>query len=248
MFYRAGMNLHRRDVLSIADGFVRRFGLNPAVGSSYETIWNGGGDYNFDVVGTPKISSSSAADAAAGTGVRTMRIFGLVSGVEEYEDVTLNGQTQVALTKAFTSIYLGRALTAGSGKTNAGDIYCNTGAVVAGVPSDATKTHFKMPIGTSQTHVCVYRIPAGRVGYILDWWVAQGESNDAYEAQLCTFDSVGNVIVAHSDTVGIEERIADSFDVPIRVEAGNDIFIRAKSLGAGTAAMSAHFELALSNV
>lgn len=245
MLYKASLNLSRADVMRAPAGMVRRFGLNPDVGNAFEVIWNGGGDYNFTVSGTPKLSSSSAADTAAGTGLRTVEVFGLVSGVETREVATLDGQTQVPLVSAFTSIYLCRGLTAGSGKTNAGDIYCNTGAVVAGVPSDATKTHFKMPLGSSQTHVCVYRVPAGYTGYVLDWWVAQAESTNAFEAQLCTHNAANSIIVAHVDAVGLEARLEDEFHVPVRVAAGEDVFIRAKTLGAGGPAMSAHFEMAL---
>lgn len=233
------------DVLSAPAGWASRFGLNPAVGASYEAVWDYGGDYNFVVAAGPKVSSSDANDTAAGTGARTVRVFGLVAGVETSEDVTLNGQTQVALTKVFTSVYSCEVLTAGSGGTNAGDIYCSTGAVTAGVPNTATTVHFKMLAGASMSYNCAFRVPAGFTAYVLAWWASQAEVASGFEAQLCTRDPATGVTKAHSDQVGIEQKVGDEFRVPIEVPAGEDIFVRAKTLGVGTPAMSARIEIAL---
>lgn len=246
MFPNAVTNLPRGDVYRQAVGFISLSGLNPAVGTSYEALWGAGGAYNFDVSGTLKASSSSAADASAGTGARTVRVYGLVSGTEDSEDITLNGQTQVSLTKAFTSIYHAAITTAGSGGTNAGDIYLSTGAVTAGVPDTATTVHAKILVGDGEAHDAVFRVPTGMVAYVVEWGLTQGNTADAFQAQLCARGGSAVVTLAHRNFVSVEG-ISDCPAVPMRVPSGWDIFIRAKTLGAGTPVMSARIDIVLAN-
>lgn len=75
------------------------------------------------------VISGDAADAAAGTGARTVRVYGIDGdGDPNYEDFTLNGTTQVAGTTTWKRIIGAKVLTAGSGGVNAGAIQVsNTG-------------------------------------------------------------------------------------------------------------------------
>lgn len=248
MYPTSSQNLHRRDVLGDAMGFVGLSGVNPAVGTSYETIWEAGGDYNFTISGTSKVSSSSAADASAGTGARTVRVFGIASGSETYEDATLNGQTQVSLTTVFTSIWRVEVLTAGSGGTNAGDVYITTGAVTAGVPNTANLVHAKILAGNGATAMTVFRAPAGRGVYVLGWSVSaeSATSFTGLEAQVC--ERTSGSVIRVLDTVVLSAGPAEPrcLEVPLRVPAGHDVFIRAKAVGAATI-VSARLELALRN-
>ena len=84
---------------------------------------------------TGSIASSSASDAAAGTGARTVRIFyvdatGATAG---FEDVTLNGVTFVNLVTA-TKCFIEKieVLTVGSTGSNVGILTLKTGAAGAG--------------------------------------------------------------------------------------------------------------------
>ena len=50
-----------------------KFGFNSVVGTSNETIWDGGGLYAYPAAAAVMyVSSSSTNDAAAGTGARTI--------------------------------------------------------------------------------------------------------------------------------------------------------------------------------
>jgi hypothetical protein len=84
---------------------------------------------------TGSISSNNAADAAAGTGARSIRLFWMdaTGATIGTEDVTLNGTTPVNLVTA-TKCFIERveALTVGSGLKNAGVISLFTGAAGAG--------------------------------------------------------------------------------------------------------------------
>lgn len=118
-------------------------------------------------------SSSSAADAAAGTGLRTMRAWLLKNDYTiVYEDIVLNGQTKVNSTGTnYLSCLRMRALTVGSGGVNAGDIYAydTSDTVTAGVPQTATKIAGRMLGGFDRTHHGWYCVPAGKKALLLSY-------------------------------------------------------------------------------
>lgn len=83
------------------------------------------------------VSSGSANDTAAGTGARTITVRGLDADWNLVsEQVTLNGQTAVALNVVKLHPFVAIINTAGSGGTNAGIIYVGYGAVTSGVPAN----------------------------------------------------------------------------------------------------------------
>ena len=142
---------------------VHKFGRNPDVDAA-EDIWNGGGTYTgFPVSGsaeTLSVFSSSANDTAAGTGARTVILYGLDSSYNEInETVTLNGTTPVATTNTFWRMHLGIVVTAGSSEVNEGSITARHSTTTANV-------FMVMPIGYSFAAICCYTIPAGYTGYI----------------------------------------------------------------------------------
>ena len=94
-----------------------KFGNNPTVGDSTETIWSQGGLYSYLSAATVlKVSSSSANDTSAGTGARTVQLYGLDADYNEInEAVTLNGQTAVNTTNEFLRINRMIVRSAGTG-------------------------------------------------------------------------------------------------------------------------------------
>jgi hypothetical protein len=139
-------------------------GYNPDVDTTWENLWAAGGLINYPAAALQmKVSSSSANDTAAGTGTRSVTITGLDEDYNEIvETIALNGQTAVTTTNSFLRINNFTTATAGSGLTNAGDVYIGTGVVTAGVPATI---YDMMPAGFNihQTHA--YTIPAGYTGY-----------------------------------------------------------------------------------
>ena len=112
------------------------------------------------------ISSSSTADVAAGTGARTITIMGLgASAAYQEETVTLTGQTVVQSAKTWYRVFGAYVLTAGTGLTNAGDIYIVGtglgGTYTSGVPGTFTiaSACCKMLAGTSFGGTCFYTTP-----------------------------------------------------------------------------------------
>lgn len=148
------------------DGFsiVNKFGRNPDVDTSGlpEDIWGGDGVYTgfASAAETLSVVSSSANDASAGTGLRTLRITGLDANYNVLQEtVTLNGLTPVTTTSAFLRAHTVTALTAGSGGVNAGTIT---------VTQSTTTTNVMLIIdaGTNQSYNSAYTIPAGYTGYL----------------------------------------------------------------------------------
>lgn len=114
-----------------------------------------------------EIASGSAADAAAGTGARTVRVDYLDSNWAAQSVVgTMNGVTPVAL--GVTAIRVNRltVITAGSGTTNAGLI-----TVAGALGGD---TFASMTAGDSVNHAALYSVPDGKTAALLGWWAASG--------------------------------------------------------------------------
>lgn len=142
---------------------VNLFGHNVDVdsGTVPETVWTGGGLWVPPTAARiHQIASSSANDTSAGTGARSVRLEGLdADNLEITEDVTLNGTTNVATTKEFLRINNMFLLSAGSGKTNAGDI-------TATADTDSTVTQ-RIAAGDSTSHSAFFSIPADDKAFIV---------------------------------------------------------------------------------
>lgn len=154
--------------LSISRGLIpnvtpiAKFGRNQDVDIGTEDIWGNGGTFvPPTTAGVVNFASSSAADAAAGTGARTMSVQGLDGNYNQVsETITLNGTNNVATSNSYFIINRCIVLTAGSGGTNAGTITgTSTGS---GTPAMIT-----VVIGKAQSQFCIYQVPAGYSAYLM---------------------------------------------------------------------------------
>lgn len=134
-------------------------GWNPAITTTFEVMWSESAAYTplTTAASTPYCASTSANDASAGTGARTISVTGLNTSFTRFtETVTLNGQTSVNL--ATTNVlFIDKitVLTAGSGLVNAGDIDCGTGTNTSG---SAAVVHQRVPVSSATA------IPAASAG------------------------------------------------------------------------------------
>lgn len=143
---------------------VNKFGRNTDVdsGTVPEDIWEGGGVYTgwATAAETLQVFSSSAADASAGTGARTLRIMGLDANyVAQNETVTLNGTTPVTTTNTFIRVHSASVQSAGSGGVNAGTLTVRQSTTT-------TNIFLLLQIGVNQSNSSAYTIPAGQTGYM----------------------------------------------------------------------------------
>jgi hypothetical protein len=157
-----------------------KFGNNPSVGDTLETIWAEGCLYSYLTAATVlKVSSSSTDDTSAGTGARTVQLYGLDGDYNEINElVTLNGQTPVNTTQSFLRINRMVVRSAGSGGANAGVIYAGTGTVTTGVPANVYAS-VNGVTGSNQSLMALWTVPAGYTAYLLQYDVSNGSTSNS---------------------------------------------------------------------
>ena len=209
---------------------IFKFGFNPDIDDSLETIWAQGGLYTYlSTATTLYISSSSIADDAAGTGARTATVSGLDANYDEVSvTVDLDGQNGVQLGDASNWIRVNRITvnTAGSGDQNAGVLYVGTEASPSsGVPSNKYAT---VAIGDNQTLMALWTVPRGYSAYLKQTDITVNtEANNKF----------GNISVVTRAFGGVFQ-IKDKFSIqnashhqdyafPLKFEEKTDIEVRA---------------------
>ena len=178
---------------------VRVMGHNNAVGTSIEDVWGNGGTYVFpSSASTLTISSGSTNDTSAGTGARTVQVYGLDTNYAEInETLTMNGQSGVTSTNSYLRVTKMLVRTAGSTGGNAGNVYFGTGTITAGVPA----TIYSMIAysasygGDNRSLDCIYTVPAGKTAYIFDptinldssvqteWWLKIRPLDEVFQTE-----------------------------------------------------------------
>ncbi len=157
---------------------VNKFGHNPAA-TAGEDVWHGGGAYAFypTTAQTVQAASASVLDTSAGTGARTLMVYGLDSSWEEIsETVTLSGTSPVVLSNQYIRMYRAVVLTAGSLETNAGAIT---------VEVSGGDTAIYIGTGDGQTQHAIYTIPANKTAYFLKGYV--GVADDDKNGEVVDF-------------------------------------------------------------
>ena len=215
---------------------IFKFGNNTTVGDSLETVWAEGGLYSYLTTATVlKVSSSSTADTSAGTGARTVELFGLDTDYNEInETITLNGQTAVNTTKEYLRINRMIVRSAGSGGANAGVIYAGTGTVTTGVPANVYAS-INGVTGANQSLMALWTVPAGYTAYILQYDISNGTTSNtpAVCKLVLAVRPYGEVFQSKdvkSLTTGMH--IEETFPIPIKIEEKSDIEVRAISSSA----------------
>jgi len=223
--------------LDVSRGFVKghtaiyKFGHNSDVNSVEETIWDGGGIYEHPTSAAQwYVSSSNAADTAAGTGAREIRIFGLDANYNEIsEDITLTGQTQKITVNSYLRIFRAFVTEAGTGGSAAGDIYVAASGATLGVPDNAV--YAKITQTSNQTLMTVYTVPAGHTLYLDDTSMNAGISlaNNYLTARFVTREFGSNVFRDQIRIILQSGNFIEKFEYPLRINEKTDIEIRAIS-------------------
>jgi len=239
--------------LNIAKGNVTghklksKFGRNPTVGTSgFDTIWNGGGSYTgFDATGAEIVSivSSSDDDNSTGTGLRTIRIWGLDADyLEQTEDIILDGTNEVNSTLSYIRLDTVKGLEAGTGRVNVGNITIRqsvTTAVIFAV----------VPAGYNSSMIAAYTVPAGKKGYLVAQRAGISNKQAAAVAIRMQARSPGSVFTVQGEAalnslgVGFIEMV---FAIPREIQEKTDIYIEAEA--SATVAVSAFFDILLVDI
>lgn len=210
-----------------------QFGFNPDVDDLLETVWSNGGLYSYPSAATVMtVSSASSNDTSAGTGARTIEIYGLDSDYNEISEVvSLNGQTAVNTVNSYLRINRGVVRTAGSGGVNAGALYVGTGAVTLGVPANV---YLSVALGDNHTSSALWTVPAGYTAYLheLSVTVATSQNN-----KFCTVTLVsrpfGEVFQMRDRVVVANGPHLQEYKIPLRFEEKTDIEVRAIGSSSG---------------
>lgn len=172
--------------LSIAQGnvsktsFIHKFGNAPDFGSTdgIATIWDGANSSDIDQMSyvystsadIDSISSSSSSDNFE------LEIQGLDANYNVViQTKTLQGQAKIALDVPLLRVF--RVVNVNS-SDNIGHVYGYVDtAILLGVPVDSTKVRAVIQPGNNQTLMAIYTVPAGRTGYMRDWYASIAGAN-----------------------------------------------------------------------
>ena len=213
-------------------------------GTTEETIWDQGGLYEYPTsASTMTVSSSSTDDAASGTGARTVAIAGLDAEYREIsETVTLDAQTAVNTVNQYLRVYRAMVMTAGSGASNAGNIYIGTGTVTDGVPAN---TYARISTGEGQTLMAIFTVPAGYTAYIQQGTITSGtEQANKYVTARLKVRPFGGVFQTKALVTLVNQFIGFDFGVALSIPEKSDIEARAIS-SIGDNAVAITFSLIL---
>jgi hypothetical protein len=149
--------------------FIYKFGFNADINGAEETVCENGGVYVYPTTAARMyVNSTSADDTAGGTGVRSIRIFGLDANYNEVsEDFAMTGQSQSLTANTYIRVYRAYALTAGSLGTSSGSIYIANGAGLDGsfIPTGSILANLG---SNNQTQLALWTVPAGYTFYLSD--------------------------------------------------------------------------------
>ncbi len=169
---------------------------------------------------------------------------------EVTQTVSMNGQTGVTIPTSLLRVYRAWVATAGSGTTNAGDIWIGTGTITDGVPANK---YAGIVTGAGQTLMAIYTVPDQNAdgvsfsgGVILRWYGSIGAINAAYATlALQTRASGGAWRTRRAAGVAEGGYLNEYITFGIDVAPRTDIRIRVLSNGVNNSAIEAGFDVAL---
>jgi len=205
-----------------------KMGSATPVNATEVDMWSPATAYVFPTVAQQmEVVSSNAADAAEGTGVRTVKIWYLDSNfVEKTDIVTLNGATPVA-TNA-TDIYRINnfwAYTAGTGLKAAGNIDIRH--------LDNTPIYSRIGTGQTRARNAMYTVPEKTKLFVSQLAYSTTSSTDRNSQFVfrSTYNSkegsVGSIFYPYSEIGTQDGTVIVHYDVPMVFPAGNDIKVSA---------------------
>lgn len=229
------------DRVVVDSKILRKFGENPDINTSVETIWQVGGNENYPSISEGNVihyvSSSNAGDT------QSMLISGITIDPSDsslsnvVQSVTLTGQTSAALS---TPLYRINRVINDSNTDLSGDVYAyrQGTTVTAGVPQEADSIHVQVEAAYNQTHKAAVTLPSGEYWVITELIISvESSSNqirraDAY-LEVRNFNKVFRRIVeisASNEGGAVEMSFYPALIIPPR----SDVRMTAVASGTGT--------------
>ena len=191
---------------------VNIFGFNRVVGTSFETLWNDGGDYVFPTSAvTMDLVSTSTSDTMS------VLVQGLDANYNEIsETVTLTGTVAVTTSASFLRINSAIILSG----SNVGGITISNGGTTYGF--------IEAELGTTQS--CIYTVPADRSLYLfrIDFNSATVNPNKYLTVRNKLRSDTGRILHVAEATFATSQVSYDR-QVPFKITEKTDFQFQAKS-------------------
>jgi len=221
MTTRLDISRHRATHPGYLDS-IHKFGSNPAIGTSAESIWSNGGLYPWN--------SFPATIYLTGSDSGTVQVIGLDSNYDDYSETIAIGSSS---SQTFSRVFRMR-----SNITNTAAIYAragsSSGTIIASIDA-----------GKAQTLMSIYTIPRNKVGYLVRYTAGCG-NNDSILLELFTRD-FGSVFQIKSQMSILQTTITQDFFAPLRLEEKTDIDFRGTSNQNSNNVVILNFDLILEN-
>ena len=180
-----------------------------------------------------EILSSNANDVTAGSGVQIMELEFLDSnGVEQFEDLILNGTSPVPTASTDVGkIQWMHGTEVGSNTVSEGNITLRQSTAAGG------EIYEYIAAGGNQSLSCRYTVPSEKTGYILGWQ-ASGiikVLDFRLRATVDRFRRISQQAFNFQDAVVVDDGLSGwiNFEVPLKCPAGSQIKASAVSAAAG---------------
>jgi hypothetical protein len=206
-----------------------KFGVNPDVNGTLETVWDGSSLYVYPGSALAMTVTSAAAVPATDNGVKIV-VQGLDGDYNEVsQEVTLAGAGTATTTQTFLRVF--RAYVSGSQEPT-GNLNITNGGT----------TYAKITLGENQTLMALWTVPAGYTAYLSQINIATGTANtNQYVTGSVTARSFGNVFRTVAKQ-SFHEEAAIVILLPIPFTEKTDIEVRAISSGSNNT-VSADFSI-----
>jgi hypothetical protein len=209
---------------------VHKFGLNTAVGTSFETIWDGNNTYTYPSSSGTATATSSDTDDNTGT----VEIQGLDSNYDlASETLTIGGS---AGSVNFIRVFRAIIKTANTGNANVGTITITV----------SSTTVAQIRAGYGQTLMCVYTVPRKYNAYLMQIDVGSSKDLENEIRFIVKQISNGNVWNTKAFITTRGGFVEKNYVVPVTIPEKTDIELIAKA--SATSSISGGFELILEKV
>lgn len=232
--------------------FVHKFGNAPDFDTTdgIITVWDGADDSDINQMiyqysSTADIDTISSSDNGDTQDIELNGLdtdYNLVT-----QTVQLLGQTAVPLTTPLVRLFRMKNV---NSSDNAGYVYGYVStAISGGVPTDSTKVRAVIQPGANQTLMAVYTIPAGKTGYLRDFFGAVAgankTSNYILDVRVRPFGEVFQLKHRTSLSDNGTSYIQHKYESPEDLSEKTDIEIQVSLTAAGVseASFSAGFDL-----
>jgi hypothetical protein len=205
---------------------IDKFGLNPSVGTTYETIWDGGAVYAYPT--SALAMTVTSAGGATDEGVE-ITVIGLDTDYNEVsQTVALDASGVATTTQTFLRVF--RAYTS-NGQDATDTVTVANGGV----------TYAQFSAEMQQTLMAVYTIPAGYVGYLISGNLSSQKDKDITSKLMMR--AQGGVLRTKGLVLTPGTPFQRTWSIPQRIPEKTDIEIRAKA--GATGPVAAGFEIVL---